>query len=208
MAPKAKTKGKAKAALNPASSPQEKAPPDKSNLVNQLKRANAGTYCVKNIKWNEDDTVRLISHRTMKLILFTSPNAFEDDAHFAAAWDDENSIDNAKGATWFNQIVVWYQAEFDKKITQFHPILPGNNGGAPDLWTHFGMFYAEYDPNMVEEEMVLVFRQWFFEMLRDPELRAVPIEKLACNIEGTVEEQERFVKVFFCTYNLIKNLLY
>jgi len=190
--PKAKIKAKAKIAEPKAKSTAEKT----KELVNQLKKANSGTYCIRNIQWNKDDMVRLISHRTMQLIIFTSPASNEQDAYFAANWDeDEESITNAKGATWYNQLIVWFRDPMQKPLQMFEPVLAGAGGKAPEHWTHYGLWYSEYDNDMVEEELVIAFRQYFVEMSREPELRAVPISKLAVNIEATVEDKEKYVQV-------------
>ena len=199
-APRAKIKAKVQG------SPKSAEVANNKKLVDACKRLNASSYCINNIKKDKDDQVKMLSHRSFKYFFITSPPTTEQDSYYDKCWDDEHPIEDAMGATVFNQIKVWsissngeklkidwVSPKVDSKIA-WNDLLTESR--EPELFTHFNLFIGEYKPDMDEGELIVAFRQWFYEMGEDvpPILRGIPSTKLLVNFEADVEAQIRFVK--------------
>ena len=195
---KAKAKVKTKVALS--GSPTTQAANKTKRAIAAAKQCNATSYSIDNIRQDKDDVVKMLSHRAFRYYLITSPADDEDDAYFAAQWNDETSITHAKGATWYNQIKVWTVAieNGTMKVDMVEPKMDSKVTGSdlvtesrvPELFTHFGLFIGMFEADMALEELIVAFRQWFFQMGKGsrPILRGIPSSKLLINMEETSEE--------------------
>jgi hypothetical protein len=150
----------------------------------------------------------MLSHRNFEYLFITSPARDETDANYAIHWNDETSMSSARGANWYNQIKVWSIeiTEGPKVTINFvKPTLPSRvpsddglfESNVPNLFTHFGLFIGMFH-DMGMEDLVVAFRQWYFEMGEDtrPILRGIPTAKLLINMEECVEAIETYVKHF------------
>ena len=196
--PKGKQPGRSKAKAKPTAAKLKKA-------LDDAKRSNSGTYCFENgVKWHKDDNIKKLSQSKWQYVVFTVPPSDEEDTGLRSHFDDCEEMEMAKGATYYNQIKCWYIREGSEKVGCYYPSHQQAIGNVvfmaaepPDNVAQYGMWYTSFDQSMDEEEMMVLFRQYFPEMQRDPEARGVLMSKLPLNMEATVEEQLRCVRSFF-----------